>query len=68
MTFEKGTNPGEAIYDVFNYEGAFITRTSLGNLGELLTFPVKARKDHIYCLKEDKDGYKELVVYKTEWK
>lgn len=68
MTYEKDTNLREAIYDVFNSEGAFITRTSLSNFGELFTFPVKARKNHIYCLKEDKDGYKELVVYKTKWK
>lgn len=67
MTYEKGTNLGEAIYDIFNSEGAFIARASLGNLGEVFTFPVKARKDHIYCLKEDNDGYKELVVYKMRW-
>ena len=68
MTYEKGKNLKEAIYDVFNSEGIFIARTSFSNVGTPFVLPVRAKKDHIYCLREVEEGYKELVVYKAYWK
>jgi hypothetical protein len=68
MTYEKGENPREALYDVFSSEGLLIARTTLGNIGAHGVLPVKATKDRIYCLKEDDEQYKELVVYKARWK
>jgi len=29
---------------------------------------MRAKKDHIYCPREDNEGYKELVVFKAIWK
>ncbi len=75
MTNEKGKNPREAIYDVFGPEGTYINRINLDNLGERFDqsgghqcLTARAKKDLIYCLREDDEGYKELVVYKAEWK
>jgi hypothetical protein len=68
MTYEKGERPREAVYDVFNSEGVLITRTTLDNVGQYMLLTVRARKDRIYCLREDDEGYKELVVYKANWK
>jgi hypothetical protein len=67
MTYEKGENAREAVYDVFSSQGIFIARTTLDNVGEYFVLTVKAKKDRIYCLREDDEGYKELVVYKANW-
>jgi hypothetical protein len=68
MTYEKGENAREAVYDVFSPQGMFIARTTLDNVGEYFILTVRAKKDRIYCLREDDEGYKELVVYKANWK
>jgi len=67
MTYEEGVNPGEYMYDIFNSDGAFIGRTSLGNVGRSFPFTVRAKNDRLYCVKEKESGYKELVVYKIRW-
>lgn len=75
MTYEQDENPRAAVYDIFNSEGLFIARTILDNVSEMLDhagshmpLTVRAKRDRIYCLREDDEGYKELVVYKAEWK
>jgi hypothetical protein len=74
MTWEKGKNPREYMYDIFNPQGAFICRTSLGNYYVQGSFNreyeslVIAKKGHLYCLIEKESGYKELVVYRMMWK
>jgi hypothetical protein len=70
MTFEKSEIPGEYIYDVFNREGIFILRTSFENIG--MSGPwnnryATAKNHRLYCLREKKSGFKELVVYKIKW-
>jgi len=67
MTYEEGINPGEYMYDILNSEGAFIGRTSLGNVGRSFPFTVRAKNDYLYCIKEKESGYKELVVYRMKW-
>lgn len=62
--------PGEYMYDIFNSEGLFISRTSLGNLTGMSQWNLqyaKARNKRLYCIKEKEKGYKELVVYKMIW-
>ena len=66
-TFEKGENPGEFMFDIFNEDGVFIARKSLNIYvweGHLWT---RIRADKLYCLEEKETGYKELVVYKMNW-
>ena len=67
-TYEKGGNPGEYIYDIFNSAGIFIGRKNLGNIyGFPTEIIAKIRNNHLYCLREKESGYKELVVYKMRW-
>ncbi|MFZ2053759.1 MAG: hypothetical protein WAU81_06140 [Candidatus Aminicenantales bacterium] len=64
---------GQYISDVFNAEGVFIARASLGNydllkdIWEGNTLGLKAKNGRIYCLKEKPSGYKELVVSRLIW-
>lgn len=73
MTYEKGEEPREYIYDMFNPEGVFFSRMRLDNYGHLEYFggegplDVRAKADRLYCNREKESGYKELVVYKMRW-
>lgn len=65
MTYEAGDNPGEFMFDIFNAEGAFIERKSL-NVWVNEGFVWGMIKENLfYCLREKENGYKELVVYRT---
>lgn len=70
MTYEKGKNPGEYIYDIFNPDGVFIGRKSLcipwaGNYFG----PKKeiAKYGNLFCYREKSSGFNELVAYKMRW-
>jgi hypothetical protein len=75
MTYEKGENPKEYIFDIFNPEGVFIARKSLevflsGNFfepGSPIDSWVVCKQNRLYCLREKESGFKELVVYRTKW-
>lgn len=66
MTYEKGENTGEYVFDIFNSDGVFIQRKSWNILNNW-DMQAKAKKGHLYCVKEKESGYKELVVYKMVW-
>jgi len=72
MTFEKGEKSREYVYDVFNLDGVFIDRIKLDNFGEfgfsVRALHVMAKGNSLYQYREKESGYKELVVYKMEWK
>jgi hypothetical protein len=71
MTYEKSEIPREYMYDVFNPDGLFITRISLGNPSFYMFWNNKfatARNKRLYCVKEKESGYMELVVYRMIWK
>ncbi|MFA9452581.1 MAG: hypothetical protein ACERK6_01590 [Candidatus Aminicenantaceae bacterium] len=68
MTHEKGENPNEAVYDVFNSEGIFIARTSIGNKGAQNPLPAKMRGRRLYCMTEKEGGHRELIIYETTWR
>jgi hypothetical protein len=71
MTYEQDENNEEYIHDVFNTEGIFIGRKSLGltgMLGQGLNHRwAVARNNRYYRLRFDADGYAELIVYRTIW-
>ena len=68
MTYEKSKNPREFIYDIFNPDGIFIGKLTLGNYGGMYyALPVKAKNKRLYCILEKESGFKELVVYKMRW-
>lgn len=72
MTYEKGEGEGEYIHDIFNSDGVFIGRKSIGIFGILgrslnhRWATVKNRR--FYRLINKESGYMELVVYKINWK
>ena len=68
MTYEKGPNPGEYIYDIFDPEGVFIGRKSLKVFHNESDMYAKMKNGRFYCLNEKDSGYKELKVYKVNWK
>jgi len=71
MTNEESEIPGEYMYDLFNSEGLFISRTSLGNLTGMSQWNLqyaKARNKRLYSLKVKENEYKELMVYRMIWK
>jgi len=68
MTYEKGENPGEYIYDIFNADGLFIGRKSLKIYNDENFLYAKIKHSRLYCLNEKESGYKELVSYKVRWK
>jgi hypothetical protein len=67
MTHERGENPGEFIYDIFNPEGACIGRKSLKVVHDESGVYAKIKNGRFYCLNEKESGYKELVVSKVIW-
>lgn len=81
MTYEKGEGEKDFIYDIFNPEGFFISRTVLDNSGNILGAPpfqglstpwggpyeVRVKKNLLYYLRSKESGYQELVVCKMKW-
>ena len=73
MTYEKGENPNEYIFDIFNPDGLFIGRTNLDNFGIRQFISKEAALDaltkqgRIYYIREKENGFKELVVCKMIW-
>ena len=71
MTYEKGMNPKEMIYDIFNPDGAFIGRLALGNYGQPWKFEAslaaECKQGHIYCVRQKDSSFYELVVYRMIW-
>lgn len=69
MTYEKGINPGEYMFDIFNREGVFIGRKSLRGFSilEMIPLNIKIRNDHFYSIEEKESGFRQLAVYKMNW-
>ena len=67
MTREAGWNAGEFLYDIFNAQGAFIGRTSLGNSDPFYPRTALAKRGLMYSLNEKPNGYKELNVFRMSW-
>lgn len=68
MTYEKGENLGEYIFDIFNEEGAFIGRKSLKDFSFSEGLNGKIKYNHLYFIEEKKSGFQKLVAYKVIWK
>lgn len=67
-TFEKGNEPGEFMFDIFNEDGVSIGRKSL-NIWIWEGHVYAQMKDNkLYALKEKPNGYKELALYEMKWK
>jgi hypothetical protein len=66
MTYEKGTNPKEMIYDIFSPEGVFIGRVSLAWKFEIWLEAI-CEQGHIYCVRQKDNNFYELVVYRMIW-
>ena len=68
MTFERGENPGEFMYDIFNQQGIFIARKSLNIYfeGDRSVY-AKSIRNRLYFFQENKDGFRKFHVYKMRW-
>jgi hypothetical protein len=70
MTYEGSGEKGHYWYDVFERDGEFAGRFSLGNYGTYGRSPgilfAMARRGRIYHFREKADGFKELVVWRME--
>ena len=67
MTHEKGENPGEFVYDIFDSDGICIGRKSLKIHHDESGVYAKMKGGRFYCLNEKESGYKELVVSRIFW-
>jgi hypothetical protein len=69
MTYERGINAGEYMFDIFYPEGVFVGRKSLKGFSILKKLPlnIKIKNDHLYHIVEKESGYQELAVYKMKW-
>lgn len=67
-TFEKGENPGEYFFDIFNGDGVFIARKAMNflTLGDTYVC-AKSRRERLYCFREKPDGFREFNVYRMHW-
>jgi hypothetical protein len=69
MTYERGINPGEYMFDIFNPEGIFVGRKSL-KVSENILIDLPNRKiknDHFYYIDEKESGFRQVVVNKMRW-
>lgn len=67
MTYERGENPGEYIYDIFNKDGIFIGRKKMNILHDQRGLYAWMKNSHLYCLQEKQSFFKRLVVFKINW-
>ena len=72
MTYEQGENQEEYTHDIFNRDGIFIGRKSLGMtymMGQALNnLKANARNNRYYRLRyKEESGYAELIVYEMIW-
>jgi hypothetical protein len=70
MTYEKGIDDREYMFDIFYPEGVFIGRKSLKGFSILEKLPlnIKIKNDRLYYIVEKESGYQELAVNKMKWK
>ena len=68
MTYEKGENPGEYVYDIFNEDGLFIGKKSLKIHHNSDSLFARMKNNRLYCIYEEESGYKKLTSYKVTWK
>lgn len=69
MTYEEGDGPGEYVYDLFDSQGVFIGRKSLGFKWFVYGSAIYSliRNGRLYCKYEREDGFDEIVVYSVKW-
>ena len=68
MTYEKGENPGEYMYDIFNENGLFIGRKNLRIHHNSDSLFAQIKNNRLYCIYEKESGYKEFAAYNVTWK
>ncbi|MGD2073203.1 MAG: 6-bladed beta-propeller [Candidatus Thorarchaeota archaeon] len=67
MTYEKDADTDESIFDIFSPEGFFLGQIPIKVIVSNSQVLAKITGKSLYCVKERRSGYKELVVYKMTW-
>jgi len=71
MTYEQGENEDEFIHDIFNPDGVFVGRMSLGKYGilgrALNHLSMTAANGRLYRLMFKENGYPAVIVYRAIW-
>lgn len=71
MTYEKGDNADEYIFDIFNPDGVFVGRKSLSfqvtGASRGLFKSAIIKKNRYYHLHKKESGFSELIVYSMIW-
>jgi hypothetical protein len=61
-TYERGEDPDAGIVDIFNPDGAYISRTTMAkSLTKLF------KHERLYALHEKDSGFQELIVSSLSW-
>ena len=67
MTYEKGENPGEYMFDIFNPDGVCVGRKGLDIFHDESGLYATMKNGRLFCLNEKESGYKVLNVYDVLW-
>lgn len=69
MTYERGIDSEEYMFDIFDPEGVFIGRKSLVGFSILEELPlnIRIKNDRFYRIVQMESGYQEFVVSKMMW-
>jgi hypothetical protein len=60
--YEKETMDGGHVYDIFDGEGKYLAQT------RLKMNPMIWKKEYMYTIEEDEEGFKAIKRYKVQWK
>ncbi|UCE40128.1 MAG: 6-bladed beta-propeller [Candidatus Aminicenantes bacterium] len=61
-TYDKGEDPDAVVVDIFNPDGAYISRTTLTK-----SLSKRFKHDRLYALHEKESGFQELIVSSLGW-
>ena len=67
MTYEKDSETGDYIFDIFTSDGFFIGQIPIEAIhlnGEVIA---KMIGNRLFCVSEKESGFKELTVYSVNW-
>ena len=68
MTYEKASEPGAYVYDIFSSDGVFFARTDLKAYHDENGLYAKIKNGRFFSLVEKDSGFRQLEVSRIVWK